>query len=452
MNRRAWMVFAVISICTVQSSLSLSIMNVAFPQLEASFPDVPRSTLQWVVTGYTVVVAGLLVIAGVIGDRFGRKRVLLVGAALFGAASTACALAPSFEWLLVGRCVQAVASALITPCGAALVVRAFPDDLRSTAIGLWAATGSVAAALGPSVGGLLVDAGGWQWAFWINVPLSALGVVLGWRFLVESRDAKSASIPDPVGAVLIVASVAALVLGISQSARWGWSSPGVWSLLVFAALVGSVVIHRSRRVANPILDLTLFAYSTFRWANVASLVFGIGFFSMFFGYVLFLVDVWGEDTRGAGLLLTPIPAVGAVLSGLAGRFSDRHGERRPMMVGGATFAAGGAWLVLFAGDEPDIARVWLPAAFLLGIGSAIAWPAIFGSVMVGIPVDRYAAATGVNQTVQRIAGAVAVALAVTLIGETVVPDADVYRRLFLLTTVSGVLSIGLGTRLRSLER
>lgn len=452
MNRRAWLVFAVVSICTVQSSLSLSIMNVAFPQLERSFPDVPRSSLQWVVTGYTVVVAGLLVIAGVVGDRFGRKRVLLVGAALFGIASTACALAPSFEWLLAGRCLQAVASALITPCGAALVVRAFPDDLRSTAVGLWAATGSVAAALGPSVGGLLVDAGGWQWAFWINVPLSALGLVLGWRLLEESREAKAAAIPDPIGAVLIVASVAALVLGISQSARWGWSSPGVWSLLAFALLVGSIVVHRSQRVANPILDLTLFAYSTFRWANVASLVFGIGFFSMFFGYVLFLREVWGESTRAAGLLLTPIPAVGAVLSGLVGRFSDRRGERLPMMVGGATFAAGGAWLVLAAGDEPDIAGVWLPAAFLLGIGSAIAWPAIFGSVMVGIPVDRYAAATGVNQTVQRIASAVAVALAVTLVGETTTPDAGLYRRLFVLTTVSGVLSIGLGTRLRSLER
>jgi EmrB/QacA subfamily drug resistance transporter len=448
MNRRAWLIFGVVSLCTVQSSLSLSIMNVAFPELAASFPDVPRSSLQWVVTGYTVIAAGLLVIAGVVGDRFGRKRILLLGATLFGGASVACGLAPSFELLLVGRSVQAVGSALITPCGAALVVRAFPDHLRSTAIGLWAATGSVAAALGPSVGGLLVDAGGWRWAFWVNVPFSLLGVVLGARFIVESRGPRIAAIPDPIGAVCIMASVGSLVLGISQSAPWGWSSPAVWALILTGFALGSVVVLRSRRVANPILDLGLFEYRTFRWANVASVVFGVGFFSMFFGYVLFLREVWDESTRAAGLLLTPIPAIGAVLSGLVGRFADRRGERTPMMVGAGAFAFGGVWLALFAGDDPEIATVWLPAAVLLGIGAGIAWPAIFGSVMAGIPQDRYAAATGINQTVQRVSAAIAVAVAVTLIG-TAEPEASLYRPLFVLTAMSGALSILIGTRLRS---
>jgi EmrB/QacA subfamily drug resistance transporter len=276
MNRRAWLVFGVVSLCTVQSSLSLSIMNVAFPDLAASFPDVARSSLQWVVTSFTVVAAGLLVIAGVVSDRFGRKRVLLTGATIFGLASLACALAPSFELLLVGRCAQAVGAALVTPAGAALVIRAFPDDMRSTAVGLWAATGSVAAALGPSVGGLLVDAGGWRWAFWINLPLSVLGVTLGSRVLVESREAHAAAIPDPLGAVMIMVSVAALVLGLSQSGPWGWSSAAVWAL-IGAGVIGIVaIVRRSRRVAHPILDLSLFEYDTFRWANVASLAFGIG--------------------------------------------------------------------------------------------------------------------------------------------------------------------------------
>jgi EmrB/QacA subfamily drug resistance transporter len=450
MNRRAWLVFGVVSLCSVQSSLSLSIMNVAFPELARSFPDVPRTTLQWVVTGYTVVAAGLLVIAGVLGDRFGRKRVLLLGAALFGAASVACALAPSFELLLAARAVQAVGSALVTPCGAALIVRAFPDEYRSTAVGLWAAVGSVAAALGPSVGGLLVDWGGWRWAFWINVPGSVLGVVLGARVITESRDEHARAIPDPIGALGIVIGVAAFVLGISQSARWGWSSVGVWALVGGGLAVGSFVLRRSQQVANPILDLSLFEYSTFRWANVASLVFGIGFFSMFFGYVLFLREVWGETTRAAGFLLTPVPAFGAVLSGFVGRFSDRRGERLPLMLGAAIFAAGGLWLTLFAGDQSQIATVWIPGTFLLGIGSGIAWPAVFGSVVAGIPVDSYAAATGINQTAQRIASALGVAIAVTLVGSSAASNADLYRRLFILTTVSGVLTIGVGSRLRSM--
>jgi MFS family permease len=171
---------------------------------------------------------------------------------------------------------------------------------------------------------------------------------------------------------------------------------------------------------------------------------------MFFGYVLFLRDVWDESTRAAGLLLTPIPALGALLSPFAGRVADRRGERAPMMLGSAVFAVGGAWLALFAGDEPRILAVWMPAALLLGFGSAIAWPAIFGSVMVAIPPDRYAAATGINQTVQRISSAVGVALAVTLLGTTADPDADLFRRLFVLTAICGVLGLATGTRLRTI--
>jgi EmrB/QacA subfamily drug resistance transporter len=452
MKRSAWFVFAVVSLCTVQSSLSLSIMNVAFPELSASFDDVPRTTLQWVVTGYTVVAAGLLVIAGVVGDRYGGKRVLLLGAAVFGTASLACALAPSFELLLVGRCVQAVGSALITPCGAALVVRAFPDSMRSTAIALWAAVGSVAAALGPSVGGILVDAGGWRWAFWVNVPFSLLGVVLGWVFLEESNERREQPIPDPLGALGIMVSVGALVLAISQSAQWGWSDPAVWALLALSAVVGASVVGRSRRERHPILDLSLFEHDTFRWANVGSITFGVGFFSMFFGYVLFLRDVWDESTRAAGLLLTPVPAIGALLSPFAGRVADRRGERAPMMLGCGVFALGGAWLALFAGDEPRILSVWMPAAVLIGFGAAIAWPAVFGSVMVAIPPEKYAAATGINQTVQRIASAVGVALAVTLLGTAADPDAALFRRLFVLTAVCGVLGLATGTRLRRIPR
>jgi EmrB/QacA subfamily drug resistance transporter len=451
MNRRAWLVFGVVSLCTVQSSLSLSIMNVAFPDLEESFPGVPRTSLQWVVTGYTVVAAGLLIIAGVVGDRYGRKKTMLTGTAIFGAASVACALAPNVGLLVGGRVIQAIGAALITPSGAALVVRAFPDAMRSTAVGLWAAMGSVAAALGPSVGGVLIDHGGWQWAFWINVPLSALGVLFGIRVIEESRDPDARSIPDPIGAVGIVVGVGSFVLGISQSARWGWASPAVWAMIAFGAGVGWMVVHRSQRVANPILDLSLFAYSTFRWANVASLTYGIGFFSMFFGYVLFLREVWGESTSAAGLLLTPVPAVGAVLSGFVGRFADHHGERLPLMVGAAITALGGLWLTLFATDEPEIATVWLPAVTLIGIGSAIAWPAIFGSVIRGIPQDSYAAATGVNQTAQRIAAALGVAVAVTLLDAESSSGADLYKRLFLLTTLSGIASIGIGTRLRLLR-
>ncbi|MCB0996577.1 MAG: MFS transporter [Acidimicrobiales bacterium] len=444
---RSWLVFFTVSLCTFQTSLSLSIMFVAFPDLRESFPGVSDASLSWVLNLYTVVAAASMIVAGAIGDRWGRKRALVTGELGFVAASVLCALAPGPGVLIAGRAVQALASTLVTPAGAALIVAAFPESRRATAVGMWSASGAAAAAVGPSVGAALVDAGGWRWAFWINLPGGLVGIALALLLLEEQRPSVARRIPDLFGAVVLMAGVGLVVLGLVQSSRWGWSDVRIPALLVGGVVLLVWLIGRSRRHPTPILELSLFRYPAFRLANAGSLVFGLGFFSMFFGYVLFLTEVWSESTLHAGLLMTPVPIATGILSVVGGRVADRLGHRWLMMVGGAAWAAGGLWLFLAAGDTANLA-IWLVGLSALGIGAGLVWPSIFAATVIGMPSDSFATATGINQTIQRISTALAVAVAVVLLSDGFgVGDRGSFGRLFVVTVLSGVGAIIVGSRL-----
>jgi EmrB/QacA subfamily drug resistance transporter len=451
--RRAWLVFAAVAACSFQNSLSLSITNVAFPSLRDDFPDIAPSTLSWVLNLYTIVAGASLVVCGVLVERRGRRRMLLLGTGAFAAASLWCALAPGVGMLLAGRVMQAVASALVTPASVALIVRAFPDSHRATAVAGWAAVGSVAASLGPTLGGLLVEWGGWRWAFYANLPGAAVGLVLTLLVVEESRDDSPRPIPDLVGAALIVVSVSLVVGGLVQTRSWGWGDPLVWLAIGAGLGLGAVLVRRSWRHPAPILDITLFAHRSFTLANLGTFVFGVGFFASFFGYVLFLTDVWRRGTDAAGLLMTPLALCGAVLAPLSGRIVRRRGAGVLLLPGGLCVAAGGSVLLVAAGGEPQIVSVWLPALVLIGTGAGLVWPSLFAGVVADVPRERYAVATGINQTIQRTATALGVALAVTLLGPTRrAGGTGHFDRLFVLTIVCGLGTaaiapfVGLGRR------
>lgn len=452
--RRAWFAFAAVGACSFQNSLSLSITNVAFPSLRNDFPDVRQTTLSWVLNLYTIAAAATLVVAGVLVDRLGRKRMLLTGTATFGVASLACAAAPNVEILLVGRVVQAVASALVTPASVALIVRAFPDEHRATAVAGWAAVGSVAASIGPALGGVLVDHGGWRWAFLANLPGGILGLVLAVRAVDESRDPQARPLPDLGGVALIVASVTLVVGGLVQSRAWGWDDRRVPAAIVLGLALAVVLVRRSQRHPVPILDTKLFGLRSFSLANVGTFCFGIGFFSIFFGYVLFLTDVWHRSSRDAGLLMTPLAICGAVLAPLAGRVVRRRGPGLPLFVGGLLVTAGAVWLLVGATAEPRVLRLWIPALTLVGCGAGVVWPAIFAGLVTDVERERYAVATGINQTVQRVATALGVAFAVMLLGPTKgVAGVGHFPRLFALSAACGlataVLAVVIGLRPRA---
>src|SRR5438552_14993639 len=200
--RRTWMILAVVSICSVLNPLSQSILNLAFPSLQKAFSDSSAATLSWVLSLYAIVSAATLIVGGVIGDRVGHKRILLIGTGGYVIASIVCGLAPNVAVLLTARAGQALSSALITPAGAAMVLREFPPSRRGTAIAAWAAAGSVATAIGPTLGALLVDVGGWQWAFWISVPFGLIGLALVPR-LVSEIPREDVELPELVSVALI---------------------------------------------------------------------------------------------------------------------------------------------------------------------------------------------------------------------------------------------------------
>ena len=441
--RRTWMILAVVSICSVLNPLSQSILNLAFPSLQAAFSESSAATLSWVVSLYAIVSAATLIVGGVIGDRIGHKRVLLIGTAGYSIASIACGFAPNVTVLLVARSVQALSSALMTPAGAALVLREFPPNRRGTAIAAWAAAGSVATAVGPTLGALLVDVGGWQWAFWITVPFGCVGLLLVPR-LVHELPREEVDLPDLLSVPLIVASVSGIILGVSQSGRWGWADSKTIASIVVGVVVGLYVIVRSRRHPRPLLDLTLFRFRSFRIANFSSIVFGSTFFALFFAYPRFTQDVWGYDVRAAGLLFLPVPVAGILLNGAAGRFADIHGPRRVMLVGGLAQVIGGAIFLVGMGDDRNL-LVWFLGFGFIGIGSSLSWPAIFANTVTGVPPQRFGAVTSINQTAQRMATAGGAAIQVSLIGEASGPDVGNYTRIFALTVIGGMIGMIIGT-------
>ncbi len=441
--RRAWVVLTVVSLCSVQSPLSQSILNVAFPRLRAAFDDTPAATLSWVISAYSITAAATLVIAGVVSDRYGRKRVLLIGGVGFATTSLLSGFAPSVGVLVALRIAQAVFGALLTPAGASLVLREFPVTRRATAIAAWAASGSVASAIGPTLGALLVDAGGWRWAFWVNVPFAVAGIALV-SVLVPEMDRERRPFPDLVSVPLILLSVSGIVLGVSQSARWGWSDARTVGSIVVGVAVGALLVRRSSTHQRPLLDLELFRFRSFRLANIASITFGSTFFALFLGFPRFTQEVWGFEVRSAGLLLLPIPIAGMVFNGLAGRFADTHGHRPVMMLGGLLMAAGGVVLTVGITEERDVV-LWLVALSLVGLGTSLIWPAIFGNTVIGVPPDRYGEVTAINQTAQRMANAAGTAIAVSLIGERLGGGIGSYERIFVLTIIGGLVASVLGS-------
>ncbi len=440
--RRAWIVLTVVSLCSVQSPLSQSILNVAFPRLRDAFSDTPAATLSWVISAYAITAAATLVIAGVMADRYGRKRILLIGGIGFGVTSIACGLSGSVGFLLAMRVLQALFGALLTPAGASLVLREFPTTRRATAIAAWAASGSVATAIGPTLGAVLVDKGGWRWAFWINTPFTFVGVVLVY-LLVTEMPREDRPFPDLWSVPLIMASVSGIILGVSQSGRWGWSDARTIGSILIGSLLGAYLIRRSARHPRPMLDLELFRFGPFRLANIASIVFGSTFFAVFFGFPRFTQEVWGYGVRDAGLLLLPIPIAGMMFNGLAGKFADTHGHRPVMMAGGFLQFLGGVVMLIGVTAEPNV-LLWVIALSLVGLGTSLIWPAIFGNTVLGVPPERYGEVTSINQTAQRMANAAGTAIAVSVVGEVAFDGVGPYTRIFALTAIGGLLAVALG--------
>lgn len=420
--------------------LDTTVLFVAFPDITRSFPTVSTASLSWVLNAYTILFAALLIPAGRLADRVGRRRMFLGAVIVFTVASAICGIAPNPELLILARALQAAGAACMIPASLALVLRAFPRERVPAAVALWAAVGALAGAIGPSLGSALVRASGWRLVFFINVPVGVVSVVLGRRILSESKEANPGPVPDPLGVVVLVAGVGLLALAVVQGNDWSWSSPPtLGSIAGGLALVGAFVV-RCARVPHPVLDLDLFRSRNFRFANLGTAGFMIGFNASFFGNVLFLTQVWHYSIMRAGLAVTPGPLVVAVVAPFAGRYAGRVGQRRLLLPGGLIYASGALWLISRAGLSSHYLSTWLPGSLLTGLGVALVLPQLSSTAVQSLPPDRFASGAAVNQSIRQIGGTMGVALVVAVLGSG---GADVLGRfhwIWAIVALSGVVA------------
>jgi EmrB/QacA subfamily drug resistance transporter len=420
-----WPAFGVTVAAAFMVALDLSIVNVAFPSIRRSFPEVSTATLSWVLAAYSVVFGALLLGAGRIADRSGRRRIFLFGLLIFTAGSLLCGAAPS-AWLLIGgRVVQAIGAALLMPASLALLLTATPPAVRAQAVAMWGGVSALAVATGPSLGSLLIDSGGWRWAFFVNLPVALVAGIAARRVVPESTI--GGKVPDLVGLALLSAAVASLALAITQGGDWGWSSGRVVGSFVAAAVLAPIAVYRSTRHRAPAIDLEVFKSRAVVLATAATLVYSIGFFGMLLANVLFLTSVWEYSTLEAGLAITPAPLLVAALSGPSGRLAARLGYGPVLVAGGLTFAAGLLFYVTMVDVESKYFTHWLPGALLIGVGVALSFPVLSAAAVAGLPQERFGIGGAINQTARQIGAVLGVAVLIAILGTPSSLDQALHR-------------------------
>jgi EmrB/QacA subfamily drug resistance transporter len=412
--QRKWRVSLIVCVGVFMASLDLFIVNIAFPAIQQHFRGASLGSLSWIVSGYAIVFAALLVPAGRWADAFGRKRAFLSGLGLFVLASAACALAPTVDVLVAARLLQAVGGALMVPTSLGLILPEFGPHERHTAIGLWASTGGIAAAAGPPIGGLLVQAD-WRLVFLVNVPVGLAGIALGARTLVERREADAAR-PDILGAFALIVAIGALVVAIVKGQEWGWGSAQVLTLLAAPALLLPAIWWRGSRHPAPVLDPAMLRVRSFALALGASIVFFGGFGAMLLAGVLFLTSVWHESVLTAGLMIAPGPATAALFSAPSARLGARVGYRIPGVLGALLFAAGSLWYIARTGQTPAYVTDYLPGMLITGAGVGLLIPTLTGAGASSLAPERFATGAAVLTMGRQIGAALGVAVLVAVLG------------------------------------
>ncbi len=413
--RNPWASFWVIACGVFVVYLDVLIVNVAFPAMLRSFPGVTLAHLSWVLNAYAIGFAAILVPAGRLADRIGRKRGFLLGMALFTVASVACGAAPNVGSLIGARVVQSAGAAMIIPASLALLLASFPADKRVGAIGAWAAVAAVAAALGPSIGGVLVESS-WRWVFLLNVPVGIAAIIGGRRLLAESRDPAGGRIPDLVGIALLGLSVALFVLAIVQGQGWGWSSGRILGAFGGSIGLGLVFLRRCLTHDRPAIELDLLRSKRFSAANVASLVFTGAMSGMIIASILFVQDVWGYSPIQSGLGVAP----GAILAGLGsvaiGRIGVKLPAREVCVAGALIFALGTAWWLWRLTAERHYVRDMLPGSILTGFGIGLVQPVMTAVAATSVPAHRFATGGAVLNVARQIGTAIGIAVVVAILG------------------------------------
>jgi EmrB/QacA subfamily drug resistance transporter len=445
---RRWQVLLVTSVGVFMTFLDVTIVNIAFPDIRASFPDDSLAQLSWILNAYAIVFAAALVPAGRLADRVGRRRFFFGGLLLFLGASVVCGAAGSVEVLIGARVVQALGGAMLVPASLALVLPEFPLERRATATALWGATGAVAAAAGPSLGGVLVDWQGWRAVFYVNLLIGLPSLLPAHRLLRESRE-PGAVLPDALGALLLAGGIGALALAIVEGPNWGWSSARVLGAFVASAVMLCIFVWRSSRHPAPVVELALFRVRSFAVANAGGFVFSLGFYALLLCNVLFLTGVWGYSILKAGVALTPGPLTAAIAAPVGGRLADRFGQRVVAVPGGFVFGAGALLFALGIGDDPSYLTEFLPATLLTGAGVGLSFAAFGSAAVAELPRSRYATGGAIANCFRQIGAVLGISALIVVLGtpsrtDPVADFARAWALMALTGAVAGLTGLALG--------
>jgi EmrB/QacA subfamily drug resistance transporter len=421
--RRVTAVVGVLSLAVFMSSLDLFIVNLAFPYISRQYPGTSLSSLSWVLNAYTIVFAAVLVPAGRWADRIGRRRLFVAGLAGFSLGSVLCGLAPGVGALIAARVVQAAGAGAMVPASLSLLLAAVPAAARPKAIGTWSALGALGAALGPVIGGALVQVN-WRWVFWINVPVGLAAVALAGRVVPESRDPESRGRPDIIGAGLLAAAVGLVALALVKAPDWGWGSIRFLGLLALSVACGTVMVFRSRRHHSPVIELELLRSRTFSGAFAASILYYAGFGAFVLSTVEFLTGVWHYSAVEAGLAIAPGPLM--VLP-----FARVAAPRLAVVLGGpGRVAAIGCFVNALAQllwlwqiqAHPAYVSHLLPAQLLGGAGVGLTIPSLLGAGSMALTPARFGTGSGILNTARQVGTVLGVAGLVAILAR--VPQAD----------------------------
>ncbi len=415
-GRRVTAIVGVLSLAVFMSSLDLFIVNLAFPYIGREYHGTSLSSLSWVLNGYTIVFAAVLVPAGRWADRVGRRRVLVAGLLAFSAGSICCGLAPGVNLLIAARVLQAAGAGLMVPASLSLLLASVPPAARSQAIGTWSALGALGAALGPVIGGSLVQLS-WRWVFWINLPVGLAAILLAARVIPESKDEQATGRPDVAGALLLAAAVGLVALALVKVPGWGWGSAGFLGLLAAALACGTALVARSRRHHSPVIELGLLRSRTFSGAFTASILYYAGFGAFVLSAVEFLTGVWHYSAVRAGLAIGPgplmvLPFARLVAPPLAARLG---GPGRVAVLGCAVNAAAQLlWYTQISAHPAYLTRL-LPAQLLGGAGVGLAIPSLLGAGSMALPPARFGTGSGILNMARQVGTVLGVASLIAIL-------------------------------------
>ena len=418
-NRKWWTLFAV-SFGLFMIMLDNTVVNVALPTMQRDL-HVSISQLEWVVIAYALTFAALLITGGKLGDLYGRRRIFVVGLAIFTLSSLACGLAPTAGFLIGARAVQGAGAALMNPATLSIIVATFPPRQRGTAIGIWAGVSALALAIGPLGGGLITEHINWNWIFFINIPIGALAIVVSQLVIRESRDTSVEQSIDAPGLITSGAGLFFLSYALVEGNRHGWTSPEILSFfaLGFAVLSAFVVLQQRRRL--PLLDLSLFRIGAFTGANIVAMLVSLSMFGVFFFVTLYVQNILHYSPAKAGATFLPMVLLIIFIAPIAGRLSDRIGSRW-LMGGGMTLL--GISLLLYERVTVH-SSFWtlLPPMLVGGFGMAMTMSPMTSAAMGAVPVDKAGVGSGVLNSFRQVGGSLGIALMGAIVGSYIHPNA-----------------------------